>query len=34
MTLVILYPFFVWYVYKLDSWAHILGVLGLGLKTR
>jgi hypothetical protein len=31
-TLVILYPFFVWYVCKLDSWAHILRAFDLSLK--
>jgi hypothetical protein len=33
VTLVILYPFSVWYVCKLDSWAHILRAFGFGLKT-
>jgi hypothetical protein len=32
VTLVILYPFFVWYVCKYDSCAHILCAFGLTLK--
>jgi hypothetical protein len=32
VTLVILYPFSVRYVCKLDSWAHILWAFGFGLK--
>jgi hypothetical protein len=28
-----LYPFSVWYVCKLDSWAHILSTFGLALKS-
>jgi hypothetical protein len=31
--LIILYPFSVWYVCKLDSWAYIVWVVDLGLKT-
>jgi hypothetical protein len=33
VILVILSPFSVWYVCKLDSWAHILRGLSFGLKT-
>jgi ribonuclease HI len=29
-----MYPFSVWYVCKLDSWAHILRAFGFGLKVR
>jgi hypothetical protein len=32
MTLVILYPFSIRYVCKLESWAHILRAFGLALK--
>jgi hypothetical protein len=32
VTLVIQYPFFVRYVCKLDSWAHILYAFGLAIK--
>jgi hypothetical protein len=34
VTLVVLYPFSVRYVCKLDSWAHILWVLDFDIKTR
>jgi hypothetical protein len=30
--LIILYPFSIWYVCKLDSWARILVAFGLALK--